>query len=182
QYLQQQQQGASGSGRHRSRSLDFLSGRPIGGAGRDSDDEFDSEDEEDDGPVIVSGGPRPPRQRGAAAAAGSAGRQHHAALLRQHLGLPSSFYRSDIRCPVCSKTVPHDEIEVHLVVCLTKPRISYNEDVLSEDKGAECAICLDDLCQGDTIARLPCLCIYHKGCIDEWFKRSRSCPEHPGDG
>jgi hypothetical protein len=35
------------------------------------------------------------------------------------------------------------------------------DDVLKEDKG-ECVICLDDLCQGDTIARLPCLCIYHK--------------------
>lgn len=35
------------------------------------------------------------------------------------------------------------------------------EDVLTEDKG-ECVICLDDLQQGDVIARLPCLCIYHK--------------------
>lgn len=46
------------------------------------------------------------------------------------------------------------------------------EDVLTEDKG-ECVICLEDLCQGDTIARLPCLCIYHKTCIDEWFQVSR---------
>ena len=36
------------------------------------------------------------------------------------------------------------------------------EDVLTEDKG-ECIICLEELRQGDTIARLPCLCIYHKG-------------------
>ena len=36
------------------------------------------------------------------------------------------------------------------------------EDVLSKDAG-ECAICLEELQQGDTIARLPCLCIYHKG-------------------
>jgi len=35
------------------------------------------------------------------------------------------------------------------------------EDVLGEDK-EECIICLDELRQGDTIARLPCLCIYHK--------------------
>ncbi|NWS45297.1 ZNRF2 ligase, partial [Probosciger aterrimus] len=70
------------------------------------------------------------------------------------------------------------------------------EDVLSKDAG-ECAICLEDLQQGDTIARLPCLCIYHKGqiinvscfhfclvsnsCIDEWFEVNRSCPEHPSD-
>ncbi|XP_034747867.1 E3 ubiquitin-protein ligase ZNRF2-like isoform X2 [Etheostoma cragini] len=54
------------------------------------------------------------------------------------------------------------------------------EDILSRDSG-ECAICLDELEQGDTIARLPCLCIYHKGCIDEWFEVNRSCPEHPAD-
>ncbi|KAL2085010.1 hypothetical protein ACEWY4_020528 [Coilia grayii] len=54
------------------------------------------------------------------------------------------------------------------------------KDVLSKDAG-ECAICLEELVQGDTIARLPCLCIYHKGCIDEWFEVNRSCPEHPSD-
>ncbi|NWI63955.1 ZNRF2 ligase, partial [Todus mexicanus] len=63
----------------------------------------------------------------------------------------------------------------------------FAEDVLSKDAG-ECAICLEELQQGDTIARLPCLCIYHKGqviphdiCIDEWFEVNRSCPEHPSD-
>ncbi|KAM9575342.1 LOW QUALITY PROTEIN: E3 ubiquitin-protein ligase ZNRF2 [Guaruba guarouba] len=84
------------------------------------------------------------------------------------------------KCPVCSKFVSSDEMDLHLVMCLTKPRITYNEDVLSKDAG-ECAICLEDLQQGDTIARLPCLCIYHKGCIDEWFEVNRSCPEHPSD-
>ncbi|XP_019629224.1 PREDICTED: E3 ubiquitin-protein ligase ZNRF2-like [Branchiostoma belcheri] len=87
---------------------------------------------------------------------------------------------SGIKCPVCSKFVPPDDIECHLVMCLTKPRISYNEDVLAADAG-ECVICFEDLSQGDTIARLPCLCIYHKGCIDKWFEVNRSCPEHPGD-
>ncbi|XP_062255037.1 E3 ubiquitin-protein ligase znrf2 [Platichthys flesus] len=84
------------------------------------------------------------------------------------------------KCPVCSKFVSSDEMDLHLVLCLTKPRVTYNEDVLTKDAG-ECAICLEELVQGDTIARLPCLCIYHKGCIDEWFKVNRSCPEHPSD-
>ncbi|XP_053115632.1 E3 ubiquitin-protein ligase ZNRF2 [Hemicordylus capensis] len=84
------------------------------------------------------------------------------------------------KCPVCSKFVSSDEMDLHLVMCLTKPRITYNEDVLTKDAG-ECAICLEELQQGDTIARLPCLCIYHKGCIDEWFEVNRSCPEHPSD-
>ncbi|XP_076470107.1 E3 ubiquitin-protein ligase znrf2-like [Babylonia areolata] len=90
------------------------------------------------------------------------------------------FALQGIKCPVCSKSIPADDVECHLVMCLTKPRISYNEDVLSDDKG-ECVICFDDLVKGDTIARLPCLCIYHKGCIDKWFEKNRSCPEHPAD-
>uniref|UniRef100_A0A3B3UL75 E3 ubiquitin-protein ligase ZNRF1 n=1 Tax=Poecilia latipinna TaxID=48699 RepID=A0A3B3UL75_9TELE len=83
-------------------------------------------------------------------------------------------------CPVCSKFMAADEIEKHLLVCFSKTRLIYNKDILSRDSG-ECTICLDDLEQGDTIARLPCLCIYHKGCIDEWFQVNRSCPEHPAD-
>lgn len=39
--------------------------------------------------------------------------------------------------------------------------ISLADDVLTKDAG-ECVICLEELLQGDTIARLPCLCIYHK--------------------
>uniref|UniRef100_A0A914I216 E3 ubiquitin-protein ligase ZNRF1 n=1 Tax=Globodera rostochiensis TaxID=31243 RepID=A0A914I216_GLORO len=86
----------------------------------------------------------------------------------------------DIKCPVCHKVVPSDDVEMHLVMCLTRPQLSYNDDVLIIDKG-ECAICLEEMEQGAQIARLPCLCIYHKSCIDEWFKRKNTCPEHPGN-
>ncbi|XP_038067412.1 E3 ubiquitin-protein ligase ZNRF2-like [Patiria miniata] len=108
----------------------------------------------------------------------------HAQSLPAHLFtsslLQNVHHVQGIKCPVCSKSVPSDDVECHLVICLTKPRIVYNEDVLSVDAG-ECVICLDDMQQGDTIARLPCLCIYHKSCIDMWFERNRSCPEHPAD-
>ncbi|KAB0383892.1 hypothetical protein FD755_005809 [Muntiacus reevesi] len=65
------------------------------------------------------------------------------------------------KCPICSKSVASDEMEMHFIMCLSKPRLSYNDDVLTKDAG-ECVICLEELLQGDTIARLPCLCIYHK--------------------
>ncbi|XP_074032956.1 uncharacterized protein isoform X2 [Leptinotarsa decemlineata] len=101
--------------------------------------------------------------------------------LSYHSNVNSSANKErGIKCPVCSKFVIPDDIECHLVMCLTKPRLSYNEDVLTDDKG-ECVICLEELCKGDVIARLPCLCIYHKTCIDQWFDVNRSCPEHPGD-
>lgn len=48
-----------------------------------------------------------------------------------------------------------------LVVILISLSCYFVEDVLKDDKG-ECVICLEELIQGDTIARLPCLCIYHK--------------------
>lgn len=94
--------------------------------------------------------------------------------------LPVQLVPFNLKCPVCSKTILPDDVECHLVMCLTKPRINYNEDILTEDKG-ECVICLDDLSKGNKIARLPCLCIYHKVCIDAWFEVNRSCPEHPSD-
>ncbi|XP_034946783.1 E3 ubiquitin-protein ligase ZNRF2 [Chelonus insularis] len=95
--------------------------------------------------------------------------------------LPSHIWSlNGLKCPVCSKFILPNDIECHLVMCLTKPRLSYNEDVLADEKG-ECVICLEELQSGDVIARLPCLCIYHKNCIDRWFQVNRSCPEHPGD-
>lgn len=105
--------------------------------------------------------------------------QQQAALKRLRHSLPLlQLLGRDIKCPVCHKGVPSDDVEVHLVMCLTRPVLSYNDDVLTADKG-ECAICLEEMNLGDNIARLPCLCIYHKDCIDEWFKRKNTCPEHP---
>ncbi|CAG9818786.1 unnamed protein product [Phaedon cochleariae] len=112
---------------------------------------------------------------GSAAANLALGRVYAAHSLPSHI-----WSLNGIKCPVCSKFVIPDDIECHLVMCLTKPRLSYNEDTLTGDKG-ECVICLEELNQGDVIARLPCLCIYHKTCIDQWFEVNRSCPEHPGD-
>lgn len=103
------------------------------------------------------------------------GRVYTATSLPSHIWSLNGF-----RCPVCNKFVLPDDIECHIVMCLTKPRLSYNEDVLNDPKG-ECVICLEDLNAGDVIARLPCLCIYHKICIDKWFEVNRSCPEHPSD-
>lgn len=38
----------------------------------------------------------------------------------------SPFFFAGIKCPVCNKFVLPDDIECHLVMCLTKPRLSYN--------------------------------------------------------
>ncbi|PUU75021.1 FYVE zinc finger-domain-containing protein [Tuber borchii] len=49
-----------------------------------------------------------------------------------------------------------------------------------EREKAECVICFEEFEVGDVIARLECLCRYHKKCIRMWFdkKGSGECPVH----
>lgn len=67
-----------------------------------------------------------------------------------------------IKCPVCNKFVLPDDIECHLVMCLTKPRLSYNGNNGSYRKrvyhitDVDCFVCL------------LCVC----GC--RWFCRGRA--------
>lgn len=35
-------------------------------------------------------------------------------------------FLAGFKCPVCSKFVSSDEMDLHLVLCLTKPRVTYN--------------------------------------------------------
>jgi hypothetical protein len=44
------------------------------------------------------------------------------------------------------------------------------------DFTAECAICLNDLTEGDSCRQLPCDHIFHTDCIDQWFTLSVACP------
>ncbi|GEQ69626.1 hypothetical protein JCM33374_g3299 [Metschnikowia sp. JCM 33374] len=45
---------------------------------------------------------------------------------------------------------------------------------------AECVICLEDLCPGDKVGRLECLCVFHYKCIKDWFNKKSyaECPVH----
>ena len=83
---------------------------------------------------------------------------------------------------MCLARIESDDPEIHLLMCLTRTKLHYNEDrITSKTKklGEECTICLEELKEDDLVARLPCLCVYHKDCIDQWFSVSRTCPSHP---
>lgn len=48
---------------------------------------------------------------------------------------------------------------------------------------AECTICLEEFEVGVRMARLECLCRFHKHCIDAWWQRHPGrCPMHQHDG
>lgn len=49
-----------------------------------------------------------------------------------------------------------------------------------DDFDNECVICLEELNPGDKVGRLECLCVFHYGCIKDWFntKGVGECPVH----
>ncbi|XP_060860831.1 E3 ubiquitin-protein ligase ZNRF1-like [Metopolophium dirhodum] len=85
-------------------------------------------------------------------------------------------------CPICQKKILVLHYNKHVEQC---SRISelrakmYNEDVANMNRSDECAICLDSMECGQRIARLKCLCVYHKACIDLWLNKNIWCPNHP---
>lgn len=98
-------------------------------------------------------------------------------------------------CPVCSTPLsqfgPQELQEDHLRICLesnggggvaslsqSNRYLVYRLPFESPILGRECIVCLEELDGGQLVARLPCLCFFHRDCIDSWLKRGRSCPTH----
>ncbi|PGG98792.1 hypothetical protein AJ80_09476 [Polytolypa hystricis UAMH7299] len=53
------------------------------------------------------------------------------------------------------------------------------KDCMGEDGVTqECTICMEEYEVGAQLARLECLCKFHKPCIVEWFGRKQECPVH----
>jgi hypothetical protein len=48
---------------------------------------------------------------------------------------------------------------------------------------AECSLCLEEFVEGVAMARLECLCRFHRLCINAWWERHPGrCPMHQHDG
>jgi hypothetical protein len=59
------------------------------------------------------------------------------------------------------------------------PFVASEKDCVGEDGNLqECSICMVEYDVGDQLARLECLCKFHKACIMEWFGRKQECPVH----
>lgn len=48
------------------------------------------------------------------------------------------------------------------------------------ERAAECVICLEEFEPGQELGRMECLCKFHRGCVEEWWrvKGMRRCPTH----
>ncbi|KAI8380893.1 uncharacterized protein BYT42DRAFT_494355 [Radiomyces spectabilis] len=97
-----------------------------------------------------------------------------------------------MECPVCGKLLSEygtiNEQEQHVQSCLNAGTSAaavtgsrYLVYILAANSalvGQECVICFEEFEQGDTIARLSCLCSYHRHCIHDWFSKGKECPVH----
>ncbi|KAK9448844.1 uncharacterized protein V1518DRAFT_427987 [Limtongia smithiae] len=99
-------------------------------------------------------------------------------------------------CPICgfrlTSLKTENEREVHVNDCLTKATYSGSPDqarrrnrmvvykLPKSEVGKECIICFEDFKEDDVVARLECLCVYHRKCIKAWFEKKGAgdCPIH----
>jgi len=56
---------------------------------------------------------------------------------------------------------------------LQKNSASYVEETLKTPLDKECPICYCEFEKGEVAARLACLCLFHKNCIEQWFKKRK---------
>mmetsp|Transcript_20973 Transcript_20973/g.69964 ORF Transcript_20973/g.69964 Transcript_20973/m.69964 type:complete len:114 (+) Transcript_20973:194-535(+) len=49
-------------------------------------------------------------------------------------------------------------------------------EILQENEGEDCSICLSTIFQGNLMAILPCSHRFHEQCVLRWLNQSRACP------
>jgi hypothetical protein len=45
-----------------------------------------------------------------------------------------------------------------------------------DDTSEKCTICLCEFEEGENVRRLPCMHLFHTGCVDQWLTSNKRCP------
>ncbi|RSL52876.1 hypothetical protein CEP53_007947 [Fusarium sp. AF-6] len=129
---------------------------------------------------------------------------------RQRALPPTPQIAEEDECPICHRELPSQSLpnfealrESHITSCIQNhstygtprgeggappaPRRTGMYTYLATEKDciddAECTICLEEFTVGVPMARLECLCRFHRVCISSWFvKHPGRCPVHQHDG
>ncbi|KAL6868383.1 FYVE domain-containing protein [Trichoderma novae-zelandiae] len=132
---------------------------------------------------------------------------------RQRALPPPPRIAEEDECPICHTELPSRELpnfealrESHITACIQShstygsPRVAadgntpppaprrtgmYTYAATEKDciDDAECTICLEEFTVGIPMARLECLCRFHRSCISAWFvNHPGRCPVHQHDG
>ncbi|KAH8128268.1 hypothetical protein FP744_10008838 [Trichoderma asperellum] len=132
---------------------------------------------------------------------------------RQRALPPPPQIAEEDECPICHLELPSRELpnfealrESHITTCIQShstygsprgapdsatppppPRRTGMYTYAATEKDcvddAECTICLEEFTVGIPMARLECLCRFHRSCISAWFvNHPGRCPVHQHDG
>ncbi|KAL6924913.1 hypothetical protein FSST1_002187 [Fusarium sambucinum] len=130
---------------------------------------------------------------------------------RQRALPPTPQIAEEDECPICHRELPSSSLpnaealrESHITTCIqthsaygtprggeggapVAPRRTGMYTYIATEKDciddAECTICLEEFTVGVPMARLECLCRFHRACISSWFvKHPGRCPVHQHDG
>ncbi|CAJ0553980.1 Ff.00g124920.m01.CDS01 [Fusarium sp. VM40] len=130
---------------------------------------------------------------------------------RQRALPPTPQIAEEDECPICHRELPSQSLpnaedlrEAHITTCIqthstygtprggeggapVAPRRTGMYTYIATEKDciddAECTICLEEFTVGVAMARLECLCRFHRACISSWFvKHPGRCPVHQHDG
>jgi hypothetical protein len=103
----------------------------------------------------------------------------------------------DDQCPICGRLLPPGPNDSplrteHISNCIESHSSSPGPvaphllpfEATERDEGKECVICLEEFEVGVGLARLGCWCVFHEGCIRDWWdvRGARVCPTHTGGG
>ncbi|KAF4447394.1 hypothetical protein F53441_9072 [Fusarium austroafricanum] len=126
---------------------------------------------------------------------------------RQRALPPTPQIAEEDECPICHRELPSQNLpnaeelrESHITTCIQThstfgtpsggeggapiaPRRTGMYTYAATEKDcvddAECTICLEEFTVGVPMARLECLCRFHRACISSWFvKHPGRCPVH----
>lgn len=91
--------------------------------------------------------------------------------------LPLSGPESYERLLALDETVRRPGIAGALLESCSHLQTLTTEDAqrLTTQRG-RCVVCLDDFEEGNVVRRLPCLCVFHRDCIDRHFIDNVCCP------
>ncbi|PHH67557.1 hypothetical protein CDD82_1329 [Ophiocordyceps australis] len=131
---------------------------------------------------------------------------------RQRALPPAPQIAEEDECPICHRELPRRQLpdcealrESHITMCIQSHSTYSTRDAINGETpprpprrtgmytyaatekdcidDAECTICLEEFTVGVSMARLECLCRFHKECISAWFvNHPGRCPVHQHDG
>ena len=88
----------------------------------------------------------------------------------------TSFVQSSMRQSILRTPAIVIRRRSHAQSPLARPEPRYQVATCDGDGLDDCAVCLSEIKEQETIAILPCRHVFHQACLQPWFQQHNSCP------